>query len=87
MDALPSGSHLAIAHAVHSETMDEGARQWNQVGKPTLNPRTPEEIASFFDGLDLLEPGVVTTTRWRPGDVDLGVTHEVDQYAGVGRKP
>jgi S-adenosyl methyltransferase len=87
MDALPSGSHLAIAHAVHSETMDEGARQWNLVGKPTLNPRTPEEIESFFDGLDLLEPGVVTTTRWRPGDVDLGVTHEVDQYAGIGRKP
>jgi hypothetical protein len=87
MDAVPSGSHLAIAHAVHSETMDEGARQWNQVGKPTLNPRTPEEIAGFFDGLDLLEPGVVTTTRWRPGDVDLGVTHEVDQYAAIGRKP
>jgi hypothetical protein len=87
MDAVPSGSHLAIAHAVHSETMDEGARQWNLVGKPTLNPRSPEEIASFFDGLDLLEPGVVTTTRWRPGEVDLGVTHEVDQYAGVGRKP
>ncbi|GAB2807264.1 SAM-dependent methyltransferase [Actinoallomurus bryophytorum] len=87
MDAVPSGSHLAIAHAVHSETMDEGARQWNRVGKPPLIPRTVEEIASFFDGLELLEPGVVTTTRWRPGDVDLGVTHEVDQYAAVGRKP
>jgi hypothetical protein len=87
MDAVPSGSHIAIAHAVHSEIMDEGARQWNQVGKPTLNPRTPEEIAGFFDGLDVLEPGVVTTTRWRPGDVDLGVTHEVDQHAAVGRKP
>jgi O-methyltransferase involved in polyketide biosynthesis len=87
VEAVPSGSHLAIAHAVHSEIMDEGARQWNEVGKPTLHPRTPEEIGSFFDGLELIEPGLVTTTRWRPGDVDLGVTHEIDQYAAVGRKP
>ncbi len=87
MEAVPSGSHIAIAHALHSEIMDEGARQWNQVGKPTLNPRSAEEITSFFAGLDVLEPGVVTTTQWRPSDVDLGVTHEVDQYAGIGRKP
>jgi O-methyltransferase involved in polyketide biosynthesis len=86
MDAVPPGSHLVIAHAVHSEIMDEGARQWNLVGKPTLNPRTPEEVASFFDGLEVVEPGVVTTTQWRPGEEKLGVTDEVDQYAGVGRK-
>jgi hypothetical protein len=87
VDAVPSGSHLALAHAVHSETMDEGARQWNKVGRPPLTPRSPEEVESFLDGLDVLEPGVVTTTRWRPGDVNLGVTHDVDQYAAVGRKP
>jgi len=87
VEAVPSGSHLAVAHAVHSEIMDEGARQWNQVGRPTLHPRTPEEIGGFFDGLELLKPGLVTTTRWRPGDVDLGVTHEIDQYAAIGRKP
>jgi hypothetical protein len=87
IDAVPSGSHLAIAHAVHSETMDEGARQWNKVGRPPLIPRSPNEIADFFQGLELLEPGLVTTTQWRPGDVDLGVTRDVDQYAGIGRKP
>ncbi|MGH3388654.1 MAG: SAM-dependent methyltransferase [Actinomadura sp.] len=86
-DAVPSGSYLAIAHAVHSEAMDEGARQWNKVGKPPLVPRDPEEIAHFFDGLDLLEPGLVTTTRWRPGDFDLGVSRDVDQYAAIARKP
>lgn len=87
MDAVPPGSHLAIAHAVHSEAMDEGARQWNKVGKPPLVPRSPNEIADFFQGLELLEPGLVTTTRWRPGDTDLGATRDVDQYAGIGRKP
>ena len=87
MEPLAPGSHLAIAHAVHSTIMDEGARQWNQVGKPPLLPRTPEEVTSFFDGLEILEPGVVTTTHWRPNDDDLGAPQEVDQYAGVGRKP
>ncbi|MCW2888511.1 MAG: hypothetical protein QOE54_5616 [Streptosporangiaceae bacterium] len=87
MEAIPSGSYLAIAHAVHSETMDEGARQWNRVGKPPLIPRSPEEIARFFDGLELVEPGLVMTTRWRPDSIDLGVAPEVDQYAAIGRKP
>jgi hypothetical protein len=87
IDAVPSGSYLAIAHAVHSEAMDEGARRWNKVGKPPLVPRSPEEIAAFFDGLELVEPGLVTTTRWRPDGFDLGVVHEVDQCAAVGRKP
>jgi O-methyltransferase involved in polyketide biosynthesis len=84
---LAPGSHVAIAHAVHSEAVDESAAQWNKVGKPPLTPRTPEEVASFFDGLELLEPGVVTTTQWRPSEEDHSVTHEVDQYAAVGRKP
>jgi O-methyltransferase involved in polyketide biosynthesis len=85
MTDLPSGSHVAIAHAVHSEAMDEAVAQWNKVGKPTLHPRTPAEIAGFLDGLEILEPGVVTTTQWRPSEED--VTLAVDQYAAVGRKP
>jgi S-adenosyl methyltransferase len=87
MDAVPSGSYLAISHGIRSEAADEGARQWNKVGKPPLVPRNPEEIAHFLDGLELLEPGLVTTTRWRPGDFTLGVSREVDQYAAIGRKP
>jgi hypothetical protein len=87
LEAVPAGSHLAIAHAVHSEAMDEGARQWNQVGKPPLVPRHFQEVAAFFDGLDMLEPGLVTSTQWRPDSFDLGVSQEVDQVAGIGRKP
>ena len=87
LDAVPSGSHLAIAHAARSEVMDRGAAEWNKVGTPPLVPRYPEEIASFFDGLEMLEPGLVTTTRWRPDGYDLGVIRDVDQMAGIGRKP
>ncbi len=87
MDAVPSGSYLAMAHAVHSESMDEGARRWNLVGKPPLVPRSPEEIAGFFEGLDLIDPGLVPTTRWRPDPLDVATVQDVDQYAAIARKP
>jgi hypothetical protein len=87
MEAMPSGSHLAVAHAVHSETMDEGARRWNLIGKPPLIPRSPHEVAGFFAGLELVEPGLVMTTQWRPDTPDLGDIRQVDQYAAIGRKP
>jgi hypothetical protein len=42
-------------------------------------------VAAFFEGLELVEPGVVTCTRWRPDPAD-GDPAEVDVYGGVGRK-
>jgi hypothetical protein len=48
--------------------------------------RSPEEIASFFDGLELVEPGVVSCPLWRP-DPDDGPPTPVDAFGGVGRKP
>ena len=49
--------------------------------------RTPEEIASFFDGLELVEPGVVSCPRWRPDRADGDQPAELDAFGGVGRKP
>ena len=84
---LPSGSHLAIAHALRSPVMDDGAEQWNSSGgRPPLIPRTRDEIATFFDGLDLLPPGLAVTTHWRPGHLAED-EDDVDQVAGIGRKP
>lgn len=49
--------------------------------------RTRQEIAHFFDGLDLLEPGVVSCSRWRPDLTPLGGQPvEVDEFCGVARK-
>jgi hypothetical protein len=89
--ALPAGSFLAINHstsAIHGAAMEEAVAHWNKVGTPTMTLRTPEQIAAFFDGLELLEPGVVSCSRWRP---NLTATDrlpaEVDEFAGVARKP
>ena len=47
--------------------------------------RTPDEIAGFFSGLELVEPGVVAVPHWRP-EHD-GAPDDVDAFGGVGRKP
>ena len=70
MDAVPSGSYLAIAHStnvIYGAVSDEAVGRWNKFGKPPVTLRSPQEITRFFDGLDLLPPGLVSTTRWHPG--------------------
>lgn len=89
--ALAPGSFVAISHsasAVHGAAMEEAVRHWNQVGTPPMTLRSPEQIAGFFDGLDLLAPGVVSCSRWRPGLSPVGgQAAEVDEFCGVARKP
>jgi hypothetical protein len=92
MDALPGGSHLMLSHTITSPRwpdVDVAAAWWNAHGTPRLNQRTPEAVARFFDGLDLLDPGVVSCTRWRPehtGDGPPEEPAEVAMYCGVGGK-
>jgi O-methyltransferase involved in polyketide biosynthesis len=90
IDGVPAGSYLAVAHPtieVTGERMAEAVRLWNQFGTPPGVHRTPAQIARFFDGLELAEPGVVSCTRWRPETTAFGTPDEVDLFCGVGRKP
>jgi S-adenosyl methyltransferase len=85
--AVPSGSYLAVAHpaADMDPAMAEGARRWNQLAPEPLTLRTRAQVASFLDGLEVLEPGVVTLNEWRPDSTTSPVL--LPGYAGVGRKP
>jgi hypothetical protein len=90
VDALPSGSYLAIAHPtleVTGEKMAAAIRYWNEYGTPPGTHRTPAEIARFFDRLELVEPGVVSSTLWRPEPAQIGAPEAIDQFCAVGRKP
>jgi hypothetical protein len=90
MQAMPSGSYLALNHPtleVTGEKMATAIRYWNEYGTPPGTHRTPAELARFFDGMDLVEPGVVSITRWRPEVTSSGEPEEIDQFGGVGRKP
>ncbi|MBT2210000.1 MULTISPECIES: SAM-dependent methyltransferase [Actinomadura] len=88
--ALPSGSHFAMydgTNVIHGAASDRIVELWNAEGNAGLVLRSPERIRRFFDGLELLEPGVVSVTRWRP-EVTVGEPpEEVDAFCGMGRKP
>jgi O-methyltransferase involved in polyketide biosynthesis len=88
MAALAPGSFLTINHstsAIHGAAMEDAVAHWNKVGTPTMTLRTPQQITRFFDGLDLLSPGVVSCSLWRPSPG--GQPEQVDEFCGVARKP
>ncbi|MFJ3307426.1 SAM-dependent methyltransferase [Streptomyces sp. NPDC086549] len=89
MDALPSGSYLVLCddtEVLNPQQMREMIEQWNEASdNPRIN-RSPEELARFFDGLELLEPGLVSVSRWRPDGSGEQAPAEVDDFGGVARK-
>jgi O-methyltransferase involved in polyketide biosynthesis len=89
--ALAPGSFVVINHstsAVHGAAMEEAVAHWNRVGTPSMTLRSPQQITRFFDGLDLLAPGVVSCSRWRPDpSLEAGPPVEVDEFCGIARKP
>ncbi|MBA4863812.1 SAM-dependent methyltransferase [Streptomyces sp. PSKA54] len=91
LDALPSGSYLVFSHptnAIRGERMDEAVRQWNAGGgSPKMTLRTPEQVERFFDGLEVLDPGVGSTALWRPPQTDIGEhPRPIDDFGGVALK-
>jgi S-adenosyl methyltransferase len=88
--ALPAGSYMALndgTSVVHGSQRDEAIEVSNEQGSSPYVSRTPEQIARFFDGLQVLEPGVVSVSRWRPEASPFGVPPEVDAFCGLGYKP
>ncbi|MEU9055715.1 SAM-dependent methyltransferase [Streptomyces sp. NPDC048384] len=86
---LPSGSHLVISDSTAtSEGMIAASEAYNASGAVPYHVRSIGEIAAYFDGLDLVDPGIVQVPEWRPdtqGPTDPA-TAAVDAYCGVGRK-
>jgi hypothetical protein len=89
MAALPSGSYLAVYDGADTDpAYVEAIRRYNAgSGAVPYTPRSPEQIGRYFEGLELLPPGVVTVSRWRPEPSRGGDLPEVSCAGGVGRKP
>ncbi|WP_199180329.1 SAM-dependent methyltransferase [Verrucosispora sp. ts21] len=86
VEALPVGGYLVISHPtreVNPEAVDRAMDSWRAGGGAAMAVRTPAEIAAFVDGLEILEPGLVTCSQWRPDGND---TTPVSEYAVVARK-
>jgi len=89
MGAVAAGSYLAVAHPtleVTGEKMAAAIAYWNAHGTPPGTHRTPAQIAGLLGGLELVEPGVVSSTRWRPEATPFGEPEEIDQFCAVARK-
>ena len=90
MNAVPSGSFLTMSDTtrdIDTQTMTTGAARYNaKLGPTTFTPRTGTEYARFFDGLSLVEPGLVPMPQWRP-DPGSEPTEVIPMYAAMGRKP
>jgi hypothetical protein len=87
LDPLPAGSGLAVSHLasdLHPEEMSETFSRLNARMAETVTLRSHDEVAALLTGLDLVEPGVVQATNWRP-DPDAA-TPASQVWIGVGRK-
>lgn len=84
-DALPEGSCLVLSHAT-SDLIDtrEITDAYNRNSSASLNMRSHAQISGFFDGFDLIEPGLVLVADWRPQEpVDPGA-EKLGIYGGIG---
>lgn len=89
MAGLASGSFLVVGDNVMPDDpiAVEALERWNEGSALTYRTHTPAEFTSYFADLELLEPGVVPSTRWRPETRKPGAAPRTDMYAGMARKP
>ncbi len=88
MAAVPAGSYLAlsqVASDIEAEQMAEAARRYNRLAHDTQRHRTHAEVGRFFDGLELIEPGLVAVQNWRPGPESEARARSA-MWGGVGYK-
>ena len=86
MEPLPPGSYLVMAHAasdIAADFMAAGADAYNDRVSAQITPRDRAGVSRFFDGLEMVGPGVVPLAQWSGTSGDRGL----QAYCGVGRKP
>jgi hypothetical protein len=92
LEALPSGSHLVISHATSDHLTPEqlaASAEANERSGVTFRLRSSQEFSRFFEGLDLIEPGITSIVNWRselPPE-DRSSVEGVSMLCGVARLP
>jgi hypothetical protein len=89
LDAVPSGSYLALTQAADDldEALLAAQRRWNELAATPVWLRDRAAVTSWFDGLELIEPGLVELDQWRPAKDDPRYDGALPMYGAVGRKP
>jgi hypothetical protein len=82
--ALPSGSYFIALDGSHSAEHGEAEKIWNEQANPPYLLRSHAEFSRFFEGLDMVEPGVTSAPLWHPSAAGA---EPLDVVCGVARKP
>ena len=88
MEAVPRGSYLVISHPaadLQAAAMAGMATRLNQLMAQRVKPRSKDEVTAFFDGLELVDPGVVRVPEWRP-DRPEDAAGKSTMWGGVAEK-
>jgi hypothetical protein len=89
LESLPPGSYLAMSHPardINAEAMARMAESLNKMMAEKVTFRDNAAVARFFDGLELVEPGMVQASKWRPTS-ETEAASPAALWAGVARKP
>ena len=87
MRAVPSGSYLAISHIaseLEREQLNQSRDRVNRISHQQYTHRSHTEVLRFFDGLEMVEPGLVELRHWRP---TIETSRVTPGWCGLGRKP
>ena len=88
MDAVPPGSYLTLSHIasdIETEALGEARDRVSKYMPVKQTYRSHAEVMRFFDGLDMVEPGLVRVQQWRPSS-EAEAKSPATLWGGVGRK-
>jgi hypothetical protein len=87
LGGLPSGSYAAVMQAVPDKRLVNAARRWSRIVPSRIFLRDRAQVARWFTGLELIDPGIVEVPQWRPAPGDPELPGGMPLLGAVGRKP
>jgi hypothetical protein len=88
LDAVAPGSYLVLWDGTDTgAAVREGGAKLTETGAVPYHLRSPEQLARCLEGLEMVAPGLVPITQWRPDAGEIGRVEHIDAYGAVARKP
>ncbi|MGH3929872.1 MAG: SAM-dependent methyltransferase [Pseudonocardiaceae bacterium] len=88
MDAVPPGSYHTLQDGTDTDEANrEAAAKYAETGAVPYLLRSPEQVGQCFEGLEMVDPGLVSITQWRPDTTEVGKVEPIDAYGAMARKP
>ena len=85
--AVSAGSYLAVMQPSRDQRLTAAARRWNQLAATPVFLRDRDQVARWFNGLELIDPGIVEVHRWRPAPGDPDYPDGMPLFGAVARRP